>query len=842
MRDTTLSRRLLVASLGAGLLATATVAPASATAAAPAADDVPAGSLMIDLPAPPSPERLRELRVATRDARAEGPLVRADGEVFRRSSASSVAHYYDDYCGDAGEAPLDLRAAAIVDATAASTAHYGFVVETCKPITASQLASGVTLQLVTDEDRPQDRRRFEIFLSAIGKTVVGAVHDLDSSDDEPTFLGTGQLAPDGHGAGFAFPATAIAGVDSFFFVITSFGPDDAAVDRMPEYDDAVMPDGEIDIPEDGVPPEPPGYFPDGSCQVDSVARQTVTAASGRLAESLAAVRTAGLTPTSVHEASGTFEVLLASPDHVDAVRRLAGVVDVRSSQVFTRAATDPVATAAQANAWWRTQVRASAASGRASGAGVTIAVIDDGVNGSRSELRNRVAAGFDALRGVAIPAAANSDRGGHGTAVAGVAAARPGEQLTGIAWGATIRPYQVFDFAGCAGASAIAAAIDRAVADGADVINLSLGGPGTTINPLARSLNRARNAGVLVVAAAGNENSNNVAVAPADHSATLAVAATRPDRSRASYSNRAPWVEIAAPGGQRTAEGYTAGNSILTLGARDGYDLFNGTSFSTPIVAGAAALFMEATNSSAEQTRTALGATALDLGAPGRDTAFGHGLLDVRELLRTRPPVRDLRNTCRDAERDAFPDVTNATTVHAAAIDCVAHYQIAGGFVDGSYRPGRKVTRGQMATFIANMIDETGGTLPAPRPTRLTDIAGHAHEANIQRLVTAGIVGGFPDRTFRPNAYVKRDQMARFLAAALEYRTGEDLIEADAGFPDIAGNTHEAFIDKAATAGLAGGDARGRYQPRGDVSREQMGSFLARTVAYLVDTGEASPR
>jgi len=820
------SRRLIAATLGAGLLATATIAPATA---APEAHDVAPGSLGVQLPALTA-ERVAALRDAAgrADDTATDEVVAPDA--LRRSAASRTEHAFDDYCGDAGTAPLDLRSATIVEVSAG--VGYEFEIETCRPITVAQLASGIALQIRTDANR---NFAAVITSDAANNGVRGLVLDLDQETvayDGAGYFEIGTQPGLGRVAGIDFPASAIGGARRFHFGISAFDGD-TVVDRMPELG------------------EPVGHIPNSSaCRpIPAGLRQAVTAEPGRLDVALAAARRAGLVPVGIHESSGSFEVLLADADDAAAVGRLPGVADVEPSAGFTRAAgqtpiTQPAATrtAAAANGadWWRRQVQADAA-GRFTGPGVTIAVIDDGVDGTRTEFGARVAAGFDALRGTAIGARANSSRGGHGTSVAGVAAAAAGAQPAGIATGATIRPYQVFDFAGCAGASAIATAVDRAVTDGADVINLSLAGRGRTAGPLAASLTRARDAGVLVIAAAGNDDALRVDYAPADHPATIAVAATNDAGQRASYSNQASWVEVAAPGGQ----GDTPSTGIQTLAPGAGYHVMNGTSFAAPIAAGTAAVYMEATNSSAAQTRTALGATSRDLGAPGRDIAFGHGLLDVRRLLTTRPPVRDLEVTCRPAPRGAFRDVTDDTTVHAAAIDCLAHYGVAGGYRDGTFGPYDEVNRGQMATFVANLILKTGGTLPAAGPDREgpTDIAGTQHETNIRRLVAAGIVGGYDDGTYKPNAPVRRDQMATFLSKALEHRLGADLVAIDGRFPDVAStNTHRAAIDKSATAGLAGGDASGRYQPAGNVRREQMGSFLARTVAYLVDEGALAPR
>jgi hypothetical protein len=106
-----------------------------------------------------------------------------------------------------------------------------------------------------------------------------------------------------------------------------------------------------------------------------------------------------------------------------------------------------------------------------------------------------------------------------------------------------------------------------------------------------------------------------------------------------------------------------------------------------------------------------------------------------------------------------FTDV--AGTPHEQNINAVAAAGVAGGFPDGTFKPGEGVTRGQMATFLANAL----GLEPvADGP--FTDTEGDAHEGNINAVAAAGIAGGFPDGAYRPLNGVTRGQMATFLARA----------------------------------------------------------------------------
>ena len=185
-----------------------------------------------------------------------------------------------------------------------------------------------------------------------------------------------------------------------------------------------------------------------------------------------------------------------------------------------------------------------------------------------------------------------------------------------------------------------------------------------------------------------------------------------------------------------------------------------------------------------------------------------------------------------------FSDVA-PTNVHAGDIDCVVWWRVAAGTTSHTYNPSGQVNRGQMATFIARMIDSTTKPLPAPTGDHFSDDNGNPHEANINRLADAGIVSGRSDGTYGPAEPVNRGQMATFLVHAYEY-VGPALTSSKDYFTDDNGNVHEDNINKAAEAGFAGGRADGTYGPLDPVTRDQMASFLARVLDLLVEGAFAS--
>ncbi|MCX5894345.1 MAG: S8 family peptidase [Proteobacteria bacterium] len=283
---------------------------------------------------------------------------------------------------------------------------------------------------------------------------------------------------------------------------------------------------------------------------------------------------------------------------------------------------------------------------KSSGEGVTVAVVDTGVNPTGHDgFGNRLLQGYDAILGIQ---GYWQDNNSHGTHVAGTIAQETnnGTGVAGIAYRAKILPVKVLPRSGFASDSNISwvtDGIDWAVENGADIINMSLGGPNSPL--LEEAVNDAVNQGVTVIAAAGNHNYNeNTQVGyPAAYDSVIAVGAVDYNKQRATYSNYGPELDIVAPGGDTSqdanGDGYMDGIVQETfrqyLGFRYfavdwNYYFFQGTSMAAPHVAGVAALIKSKhPDWTPEQIRSALLNTAEDLGDPGRDDQYGYGLVDA---------------------------------------------------------------------------------------------------------------------------------------------------------------------------------------------------------------------
>jgi GH43 family beta-xylosidase len=221
------------------------------------------------------------------------------------------------------------------------------------------------------------------------------------------------------------------------------------------------------------------------------------------------------------------------------------------------------------------------------------------------------------------------------------------------------------------------------------------------------------------------------------------------------------------------------------------------------------------------------------------ELSAGAGGLQVG-AVRPTPTAKTTEQACPPdrVPEDGFGDVPDGN-VHESAIDCVAWWQVTTGS-NGQYLPSAGVTRGQMASFLARAILNSGGDLPAPRKDAFRDDDGTTHEENINRLAAAGIVNGLSADSYGPSAPVTRAQMATFLVRTVRHRTGQELSSATDWFYDDGG-THEPNINAAAEAGLATGTGGGAYSPGVTVRRDQMASFLSRMLELFVEAGASTP-
>jgi serine protease len=324
--------------------------------------------------------------------------------------------------------------------------------------------------------------------------------------------------------------------------------------------------------------------------------------------------------------------------------------------------------------WDFKQVQMPQAWELSAGKGVVVAVIDTGV--AYEDYQDKLGKYHlvEDLKGVRfVPGYdfvnhdehANDDHC-HGTHVAGTIAqaTNNGVGVAGMAYQASIMPLKVLSAQGYGKTADIADAIRFAADHGANVINMSLGGPMPS-KILRDAIHYAHKKGVVVVAAAGNNGQRKVSY-PAAYPDTIAVSATRYDKTLTWYSNWGPEIDLAAPGGDtrvdQNGDGYPDGVLQNTIAVQDptteGYFLFQGTSMASPHVAGAAALVMAQGVTDPDKVEAILKATAQKQGSTDFDEHFGYGIVDAAAAV----------SKASDTERDSSILVAILATLGLACL------------------------------------------------------------------------------------------------------------------------------------------------------------------------------
>lgn len=330
-----------------------------------------------------------------------------------------------------------------------------------------------------------------------------------------------------------------------------------------------------------------------------VSRETVSRAKADLrARGLAFEMEYQLTPTVVTTIPASLVPVLRKLPFVDVVE-----------PIF------PGVRLAQSTPWSVSQVRAPQTWATTRGAGVKVLIIDSGTPASHEDLsvtaRKRCGGVGD------------YDTDGHGTFVAGVIAARNNTLgIVGVAPDVSLYVAKDGDYA--PDPAYTACGVEWGRLQDVFVMNISTGYP-TAYQSLTNQIVAAYNEGRLIVVSAGNTNGGAVTY-PASLPEAIAVSATTSSNSFASFSAQGPKVELTAPGASVTSTSLTSG----TCSQGGKYSTCSGTSFSAPSVAAVAALVKGANPwFSNTDVRTRLQVTARDLGAAGRDSQFGYGLVDA---------------------------------------------------------------------------------------------------------------------------------------------------------------------------------------------------------------------
>jgi flagellar hook assembly protein FlgD len=366
---------------------------------------------------------------------------------------------------------------------------------------------------------------------------------------------------------------------------------------------------------------------------------------------------------------------------------------------------------------------------------VRIAVVDSGVDVTHPDLAGKIAGSFNALtRGRDV-----RDLVGHGTGVASVAGAATGNGvgIAGAGYDSSLLAVKVADRTGRIFTDDLAAGIVWAVDNGADVINLSLGGPSS--DRLERdAVQYAQRRGVLVVAAAGNEGTSAKQF-PAALPDVLSVGATTTSGSaRAAFSSYGSWVDVAAPG-----------RGILVAAPGGSYEKVDGTSFSSPLVAGQVAL-LQAYRPGRTADEISAAVTA---GANTARLGFARGLVDFAASLDLLPPgtVPTITAPAAGAAVSGFTTVTadsTAARVRLTLADLSTTVTTQAGVASATFETFGLSGQQQVTATDCSRIDQCSAspavvtaTVANPAPTLTSPASGSSASADTVRA-TADAAGG----------------------------------------------------------------------------------------------------
>lgn len=526
-----------------------------------------------------------------------------------------------------------------------------------------------------------------------------------------------------------------------------------------------------------------------------------------------------------------------------------------------------------------------------SGKGVKIAIIDSGIDKNHPDLK--VAGGacvLDLVTSDTECSGTYDDDNGHGTHIAGIIGAQDNDiGVIGVAPGASLYAVKALDDEGFGTTSSILAGLDWSIKHGMDIVNLSLT---TSKNDpaLREMINKVYNAGLLIIAAAGNEDhetgrEDNV-LYPAKYDQVIAVSALGKDNRLIEASSIGKEIELTAPGGNIFS---TVPIEFDTYGAKDGYSSMSGTSMASPFVVGMAALYMEKYPAlTHEEIRELLQTNALDLGEAGRDTYFGYGLIQIDQSTFSSATVatstkddgtitisvEDLPEGATSFNLYRFNKkiITNETssTVEDYASQGLVQYRLipvldgaeltkhATDFTVELSRPQIKdmhnsywFSRNMMYLHRENIMNgynngEMGpfrqitraeavvllvnaiGLEPNSTYNTFKDVPNSSFAAgHVGTALQNGIINGFADGTFRGNQAVTRAEMSIMIANAFQLPASSEKIS----FSDVSTKvTGYDAIQRVAASKIAQGYTDGSFKPYEKMNRATYAVFISRAL------------
>lgn len=330
------------------------------------------------------------------------------------------------------------------------------------------------------------------------------------------------------------------------------------------------------------------------------------------------------------------------------------------------------------NAWHLTKIQATTAWDFSKADGIVIAILDSGVDGTHPDLVNQMIPGWNAVDG----SSTTSDINGHGTAVAGTAAAASNNAngVAAIAWNAKIMPVRITNQAdGYAYWSDIARGLDWAANNGANVANISY--EVTTSSAVTAAAQQMRSKGGLVVVAAGN---GGIDPGYTDNPYIISVSSTTSTDAKAATSNYGAFIDVGAPG-----------DVILTTNRGGSYGNWSGTSFASPATAGVIALIMSANRTLTPDDIERVLETSADKVAGGVHPYYGNGRINASNAVQL-----------------AINTTVTDTTAPTATIFSPIAGAVVNGIVQVEVNAGDNVGVTGVSLYANGQLIGTDGTAP----------------------------------------------------------------------------------------------------------------------------------
>ncbi|MGB9637241.1 MAG: S8 family peptidase [Microgenomates group bacterium] len=332
------------------------------------------------------------------------------------------------------------------------------------------------------------------------------------------------------------------------------------------------------------------------------------------------------------------KAVLLSPAAVEALKRQDGVLRIDDDVVVEALAdrrpmfyrrvkptSTPTPAPAQVLPWGIDRIEAEKVWATTSAELVKVGIVDTGIDVKHPDLKDNLKGGVSTV----LYTRSYDDDNGHGTHVAGIVAALNNSfGVVGVGPGIDLYAVKVLDRRGNGYLSDVIEGLDWAIANGMQVVNMSLG-TSSDVQSFHDAVQRVNSAGIVQVAAAGN--SGGAVIYPAAYPEVIAVSATDQSDTLASWSSRGAEVDLAAPG-----------VDIYSTYKGSTYKTLSGTSMASPHVAGVAALVLSVPSKcdynadricSPAEVQQRLETTAEDLGVSGRDDLYGYGLVNAEKAV-----------------------------------------------------------------------------------------------------------------------------------------------------------------------------------------------------------------